>query len=69
MPGTPRDPRVNVSVRLSQAGIDSIQQLADDERRTWSEMLRIVLADGITVHNQARVKRGEPAVPFVPDAG
>lgn len=57
MPGRPKDPRVNVSVRISQEGIDAIQEFADVEQRTWSEMLRLVLADGITYRNQQRRKR------------
>jgi hypothetical protein len=63
MPGQPREPRTNVSVRISQAGIDAIQELADEDSRTWSEMLRLVLADGIGVRNKQRIKQGKPAVP------
>lgn len=47
MPKRQVAPRVNVSVRLSQDGIDAVQALADIEQRTWSDMLRVVLAEGI----------------------
>lgn len=48
---------MNVSVRISRSGIEAVQALADVEQRTWSEMLRLVLADGIEARNQKATKR------------
>lgn len=48
-----RPPRIKRAIRLSQDGIDAIQEQADSEDRTWSDMARVLLGEAI----EARRKR------------
>lgn len=48
------EPRKNITVRLSPAGIAEIDAIAEAEQRTRGDMIRILLADGIKNYKRKR---------------
>lgn len=46
------EPRVNVTLRLSSDGLAKVDQLAEKEQRTRSQMLRLLIAKGLKYWNQ-----------------
>lgn len=40
-------PRIQRAIRLSPEGIAAVQELADQDQRTWSDMARILLTEAI----------------------
>ncbi len=46
--------RRNITVRLSEAGIAEIDEIAQAEQRTRGDMIRILLADGIKQYRRKR---------------
>jgi predicted transcriptional regulator len=50
------EPRVNVNIRLNPDGIKAVDRLAEEEQRTRSQMLRILIAEAVSVRAK-RVKR------------
>jgi hypothetical protein len=45
---TGRPPRERVDLRISPDGLDIVRRLADNEERTLSDMLRVLIMEALT---------------------
>lgn len=48
------DRRVQVAVRLTPAGLAAVDKLAEEDQRTRSDMIRILLAEACAARERAK---------------
>lgn len=48
------DRRVQVAVRLKPSSLEAIDKLAEEDQRTRSDMIRVLLAEAVAAREKAR---------------
>jgi hypothetical protein len=51
------DERIPITVRLSKAGLTEIDQMAEDDERDRSAMIRLLLKEAVEARKKLRGKR------------